>query len=50
MKRTNRPRCPVCLRPVFRTTNGNIPHHRDSLGRDVCPAAGEPYSITGAAA
>lgn len=41
--------CPVCLRRVWPTVRGNIAYHRDSVGRDQCPAAGQPYEITGAA-
>jgi hypothetical protein len=41
-----RRRCPVCWKIVTRTSKDTISQHRDSIDRDVCPAGGEPYSIT----
>lgn len=38
-------RCPVCCREVMPTGRGNIARHRDSIGRDVCPASGETFEL-----
>lgn len=37
--------CPVCKQPVTRTSGDKIAPHMDSIGRDICPATGEPYRI-----
>lgn len=39
-------RCPVCRRPVRRTSGDNITAHRDSNNKDDCPMSGHPYTLT----
>lgn len=38
-------RCPVCLKDVERTQQGNINLHFDSLNTVVCPGSREPFAI-----
>lgn len=45
--------CPVCRRrvhPIDWNRWARVSAHMDSIGRDLCPASGEPWRITVAAA
>ncbi|BCI54999.1 hypothetical protein NIIDNTM18_42770 [Mycolicibacterium litorale] len=40
--------CPVCWATLGLPTGGGlIPEHFDSVGRDVCPMAGEDFTLAG---
>lgn len=39
--------CPICRTPVRPTTRGNVGYHLGSISREVCPAYGQPWRITG---
>ena len=45
LRRNCRHRCPVCWQNVVATRTDAISLHMDSVGRDKCPASGEPFEI-----
>lgn len=48
MSARSRRYCPVCWQPAGKpTSSGLIAAHFDSVGRDVCPASGQPFTIAG---
>lgn len=51
MRRARRDRvfrhCPVCKQTLGAAVYSWIADHWDSVGRDVCPMSGKPYSLAG---